>query len=202
MLSAVLRSETAVKISIEIMNAFVHMRHYLRGNADLINRVNIIENKINTKIIEYDKNFSEIFKIIDSTPIPVKQNVFVQGQIFDAYIAFQSLIQEAQKEIILIDNYIDLTVLERFSKKNPKVNVTIYTSPNTTVTQLDVSKFNAQYPNLTIKHTTKMHDRFLIIDKNEIYFIGASIKDLGKKCFGFIKMEDTQWMIKTVLGAL
>ena len=202
MLSAVLRSETAVKISIEIMNAFVHMRHYLHGNADLINRVNIIENKIDTKIIEYDKNFSEIFKIIDSTPIPVKQNVFVQGQIFDAYIAFQSLIQEAQKEIILIDNYIDLTVLERFSKKNPKVNVTIYTSPNTTLTQLDVSKFNVQYPTLAIKYTTKMHDRFLIIDNTEIYFIGASIKDLGKKCFGFIRMEDSQWMIKTVLGAL
>lgn len=202
MLSAVLRSETAVKISIEIMNAFVHMRHYLHGNADLINRVNIIENKIDTKIIEYDKNFSEIFKIIESTPIPVKQNVFVQGQIFDAYIAFHGLIHKAQKEIILIDNYIDLTVLERFSKKKPGVNVTIYTSPNTTVTQLDVSKFNAQYPTMAIKYTTKMHDRFLIIDNTEIYFIGASIKDLGKKCFGFIKMEDTQWMIKTVLGAL
>ena len=202
MLSAVLRSETAVKISIEIMNAFVHMRHYLHGNADLINRVNIIENKIDTKIIEYDKNFSEIFKIIESTPIPVKQNVFVQGQIFDAYIAFQGLIHKAQKEIILIDNYIDLTVLERFSKKKPGVNVTIYTSPNTTVTQLDVSKFNAQYPTMAIKYTTKMHDRFLIIDNTEIYFIGASIKDLGKKCFGFIKMGDTQWMIKTVLGAL
>lgn len=202
MLSAVLRSETAVKISIEIMNAFVHMRHYLHGNADLINRVNIIENKIDTKIIEYDKNFSEIFKIIESTPIPVKQNVFVQGQIFDAYIAFQGLIHKAQKEIILIDNYIDLTVLERFSKKKPGVNVTIYTSPNTTVTQLDVSKFNAQYPTMAIKYTTKMHDRFLIIDNTEIYFIGASIKDLGKKCFGFIKMEDTQWMINTVLNAL
>ena len=202
MLSAVLRSETAVKISIEIMNAFVHMRHYLHGNADLINKVTVIENKIDTKIIEYDKNFSEIFKIIESTPIPVKQNVFVQGQIFDAYIAFQGLIQEAQKEIILIDNYIDLTVLERFSKKKPGVNVTIYTSPNTIVTQLDVSKFNAQYPTLAIKYTTKMHDRFFIIDNTEIYFIGASIKDLGKKCFGFIKMEDTQWMIKTVLGAL
>ena len=202
MLSAVLRSETAVKISIEIMNAFVHMRHYLHGNADLINRVTNIENKIDTKIIEYDKNFSEIFKIIESTPIPVKQNVFVQGQIFDAYIAFQGLIQEAQKEIILIDNYIDLTVLERFSKKKPGVNVTIYTSPNTIVTQLDVSKFNAQYPTLAIKYTTKMHDRFLIIDNTEIYFIGASIKDLGKKCFCFIKMEDAQWMINTVLNAL
>ena len=80
--------------------------------------------------------------------------------------------------------------------------MTIYTNPNTTVTQLDVSKLNAQYPTLAIKYTTKMHDRFLIVDNTEIYFIGASIKDLGKKCFGCIKMEDAQWMIKTVLGAL
>ena len=131
-----------------------------------------------------------------------EQGIFLQGQIFDAYIAFQDLIQKAHKEIILIDNYIDLTVLERLTKKNLGVNVTIYTQPNTPITQLDISKFNTQYPTLTIKFTTKMHDRFLILDKNEIYFIGVSIKDLGKKCFGFIQLEDAQWMIKTVLLSL
>lgn len=168
MLSAVLRSETAVKVSIEIMNAFVHMRHYLHRNTDLINRVNSIENKIDTKIIEYDENFSKIFKVIDFGPVPIKQGIFIQGQIFDAYTKFQELIQKAK----------------------------------THIKKLDIAKFNAQYPTLTIKNTTTMHDRFLIIDKTEIYHIGASLKDLGKKCFGFTRLEEAQLMIKTVMGAI
>ena len=202
MLSAVLRSETAVKVSIEIMNAFVHMRHYLHRNADLINRVNIIENKIDTKIIEYDENFSKIFKAIDFGPVPIKQGVFVQGQIFDAYTKFQELIQKAKKEIILIDNYIDLTVLDRLTEKSPGVDVIIYTQPKTPIKKLDIAKFNAQYPTLNIKNTTTMHDRFLIIDQIEIFHIGASLKDLGKKCFGFTRLEEAQLMIKTVMGAV
>ncbi len=201
MLSAVLRSETAIKVSISIMNAFVHMRHYLHKNADLLNRMSTIENKIDTKFIEYDKNFSEIFKVIDTVPEPIKQGIFFQGQIFDAFSQFQKLIQKAQKEIILIDNYIDLTVLDRLAQKKLNVDVTIYTNPNTKVSQLAIQKFNKQYPTLTVKHTTAMHDRFLIIDNAEIYFIGASVKDLGKKCFAFMKLEDTQW-IRTVLNAL
>ena len=191
MLSAVLRSETAIKISIEIMNAFVNMRHYLHENADMLNRIKTIDNKVDTKFLEYDKNFSKIFKIIDSVPVPMKQNVFVQGQIFDAYAAFQNLVQKARKEIILIDNYIDLTVLERLAKKRPGVNVTIYTRSDTQITHLDIAKFNAQYPTLIIKHTSKMHDRFLILDNNKIYFIGASVKDLGKKCFAFNIMDSS-----------
>ncbi|MBR4375978.1 MAG: ORF6N domain-containing protein [Spirochaetia bacterium] len=202
MLSAVLRSETAVKVSIDIMNAFVAMRHYLHRNADLINRVNSIENKIDMKIIEYDENFSKIFKVIDFGPVPIKQGVFVQGQIFDAYTKFQELIQKAQKEIILIDNYIDLTVLDRLTAKSPGVDVIIYTQPQTPIKKLDIAQFNAQYPTLTIKNTTSMHDRFLIIDKTEIYHIGASLKDLGKKCFGFTRLEEAQLMIKTVMDAI
>ena len=202
MLSAVLRSETAIKVSIDIMNAFVAMRHYLHRNGDLINRVNIIENKIDTKIIEYDENFSKIFKVIDFGPVPIKQGVFVQGQIYDAYTKFQELIQKAQKEIILIDNYIDLTVLDRLTAKSPGVDVIIYTQPKAPIKKLDIAQFNAQYPTLTIKNTTSMHDRFLIIDKTEIYHIGASLKDLGKKCFGFTRLEESQLMIKTVMGAV
>ena len=202
MLSAVLRSETAIKVSIDIMNAFVHMRHYLHRNADLINRVNSIENKIATKIIEYDESFSKIFKVIDFGPVPIKQGVFVQGQIFDAYTKFQELIQKAQKEIILIDNYIDLTVLDRLTAKSPGVDVIIYTQPKTPIKKLDIAKFNAQYPTLVMKNTTSMHDRFLIIDRTEIYHIGASLKDLGKKCFGFTRLEEAQLMIKTVMDAI
>ena len=202
MLSAVLRSETAIKVSIDIMNAFVAMRHYLHRNADLINRFNSIENKIDTKIIEYDENFSKIFKVIDFGPVPINQGVFVQGQIYDAYTKFQELIKKAKKEIILIDNYIDLTVLDRLTVKSPGVDVIIYTQPKTPIKKLDIAQFNAQYPTLTIKNTTSMHDRFLIIDRTEIYHIGASLKDLGKKCFGFTRLEEAQLMIKTVLGAV
>ena len=197
MLSAVLRSETAVKVSIDIMNAFVAMRRFLLSNAQVFQRLDRIE----AKQLETDHNIETIFTLMDKYKIEDKQGVFVQGQIFDAYTKFQELIQKAQKEIILIDNYIDLTVLERLTKKNPGVNVTIYTHPDTPITQLEINKFNAQYPTLTIKYTSTMHDRFLIIDNAEIYHIGASVKDLGKKCFGFTKLEDTRW-IKIVLNAL
>ena len=200
MLSAVLRSKIAIQVSIDIMNAFVHMRHYLHQNADIINRVNTIENKVDTKLLEYDKNFSKIFKVIDTLPAPIKQDIFSQGQIFDAYSFFQGLIQSAKKEIILIDNYIDLTVLGQLTKKQPGVDVTVYTKPDTPISELDFKKFNKQYPTLTINHTTTMHDRFLILDNIEIYHIGASLKDLGKKCFAFTKMDDSKRMIQTVLS--
>lgn len=198
MLSAVLRSETAIKVSIDIMNAFVTMRHFLMNNAGIISRISDTE----TKLIEHDEKIETLFSLMDRYKIKDKQGVFVKGQIFDAYIALQNLIKKAQKEIILIDNYIDLTILERFAKKKIGVKVIIYTRADTPVTKLDEIQFNVQYPTLTLKHTNNMHDRFLIIDNTEIYHIGASLKDLGKKCFGFTKLEDAQLMIKTVLNAV
>ena len=122
---------------------------------------------------------------MDKYKIEEKQGIFFQGQIFDAYAKFESFLSQAKSEIILIDGYVDLSVLERLSKKQNGVNVTIYTDPKTKLTAQDVQKFNAQYPALTVNHTTKMHDRFLIIDKKLVYHIGASLKDLGKKCFAF-----------------
>ena len=198
MLSAVLRSEIAIKVSIDIMNAFVTMRHLLMNNAGIISRISDTE----TKLIEHDEKIETLFSLMDRYKIKDKQGVFVKGQIFDAYIALQNLIKKAQKEIILIDNYIDLTILERFAKKKIGVKVIIYTRADTPVTKLDEIQFNAQYPTLTLKHTNNMHDRFMIIDNTEIYHIGASLKDLGKKCFGFTKLEDAQLMIKTVLNAV
>ena len=198
MLSAVLRSSTAIQISIKIMEAFVKMRHYLLDNAGIITRLTHTE----IKLLEHDKNFEKIFSSMNTSPAPVKQKVFSRGQVFDAYTFFQNLIQKAQKDIILIDNYIDLTVLNQLTAKNAGVDVIIYTQPKTPIKKLDIDKFNAQYPTLTIKHTNTMHDRFLIIDRAEIYHIGASLKDLGKKCFGFTRLEDAQLMIRTVLGAL
>lgn len=198
MLSAVLRSETAVKVSIEIMNAFVQMRHYLQENANIINRLTNTE----TKLLEHDKNFEKIFAALDSTPKPKKEGVFFQGQIFDAYVFFQNIIQKAKKEIILIDSYVDLSVLEQLSKKKSGVQVTIYTDSKTKISALDVQKFNSQYPQLILNHTSKMHDRFLIIDNKTVYHIGASLKDLGKKCFAFELMEDSAVLIPLILKNL
>ena len=197
MLSAVLRSPTAIQVSIKIMEAFVTMRRLLLSNAQLFQRLDRIE----AKQLVTDHNIETIFSLMDKYKVEDKQGIFVQGQIFDAYTKFQKLIKSAKKEIILVDNYIDLTVLNRLTVKNVGVDVTIYTHQDTPITQLDIDKFNAQYSTLAIKYTNNMHDRFLIIDNTEIYHIGASLKDLGKKCFGFTRLEDSRW-IKTVLKVL
>ena len=134
------------------------------------------------------------------TSMPPVEGVFFQGQIFDAYAKFESFIQSAEHEIILIYNYVDLSVLERLSKKQKEVKVTIYTDPKAKLSEDDVRKFNEQYPLLTIKLTSKVHDRFLIIDDKTLYHIGASLKDLGKKCFAF-EVLDSAW-IKEILKNL
>ena len=188
MLSAVLKSETAVKASIQIMKAFVEMRHILTTNAQLFQRLDFIERRQIASDIhqkETDEKVQELFSLMDKYKIDETQGIFFQGQIFDAYAKFENFISQAKKEIILIDGYIDLSVLERLSKKQKSVDVTIYTDSKTKITEQDIQKFNAQYPNLTVKYTAKMHDRFLIIDGTILYHIGASLKDLGKKCFAF-----------------
>ena len=203
MLSSVLKSDTAISVSITIIKAFVAMRHLLQSNSRIFQRLETIENNQITTLIhqkETDRRIDELFDKMDKYKIEDRQGIFFQGQIYDAYSFFQKLLQKAQKEIVLIDNYIDLTVLDRLSDKNSNVTVTIYTKPDTKVTNLAVQRFNAQYPTLKIKHTTAMHDRFLILDNAEIYHIGASIKDLGKKCFAFQKIEDAQCMILEVLN--
>ena len=181
MLSAVLKSDKAVTASIQIIKAFVSMRRFLLSNAQIFQRLDSLE----IHRIESDKRIDELFTRMDRYKIDDTQGIFFQGQIFDAYAKFQSFIAQAQKEIVLIDNYVDITVLERLSTKNSGVDVTIYTLPNTRLTAQDVRSFNSQYPTLTVRHTTSMHDRFLIIDSSILYHLGASIKDLGKKCFAF-----------------
>ena len=203
MLSAVLKSEQAILVSIQIMKAFVAMRHFLQRNSALFQRLDFIEKRqITTEVrqIESEKRIDELFDKMDRYKIEDKQGIFFQGQIFDAYAKFESFIQSAEREIVLIDNYIDLSVLERFSKKRKDVKVTIYTDPKTKLSEQDIQKFNEQYPQLTLKHTSKAHDRFLIIDDSTLYHIGASLKDLGKKCFAF-EVLDSVW-IKEILKNL
>lgn len=180
------------------MDAFVSMRKFILSNAQVFQRLDSLE----AYKIESSHRIDTLFTLMDRYKIDDKQGIFVQGQIYDAYTKFQELIKRAKKEIILIDNYIDLTVLDQLTAKNAGVDVIIYTRPKTPIRKLDIAKFNAQYPTLNIKYTNTMHDRFLIIDGAKIYHIGASLKDLGKKCFGFTRLEDAELMIKTVIGAV
>jgi len=191
MLMTVLKGDLAIKQSKLLIKLFKKMRHYFSDNAGII-----------SKLVEHEHKIDTLFNLMDKYKIEDKQGLFFQGQIYDAYSFFLQLIQKAQKEIILIDNYIDITVLDRLSKKQPNVKVTIYTKADTPVTKGDVTKFNQQYPTLSVRYTTTMHDRFLILDNSEIYHLGASLKDLGKKCFAFTKLEDADRMIADVIRAL
>ena len=181
MLMTVLKGELAVAQSKTLIRLFKEMKHFIQNNAFLFDEIISVKQHL----LQHDERIDELFMLMDKYNIEEKQGIFFQGQIFDAYAKFESFIAQAIKEIVLIDGYVDLSVLERLAKKNSGVNVTVYTDPKTKLTSQDIQKFNAQYPILSVKHTTKMHDRFLIIDQKVLYHIGASLKDLGKKCFAF-----------------
>jgi hypothetical protein len=184
MLSAVLNSDTAVKVSIQIMNAFVKMRHFLLKNSLVNQRLE----KIELKQLETDQKFEQIFKALENDTIPT-QGVFFDGQVFDAYELASRIIRSAKESIVLIDNFIDESTLSQLAKKDKGVKVLLLTKTISRQLTLDVQKANEQYGNFTVKSFNKSHDRFLIIDRNEVYHLGASLKDLGKKWFAFSKME-------------
>lgn len=184
MLSSVLRSPTAIEANIRIMRAFTSMRHFLASNAQIFQRLSNIE----YHQVETDKRIDEVFKRIDAQT-PPQQGIFFDGQVFDAYRFVADLIRKAKKSIVLIDNYVDDSVLSLLDKRKDKVSATIYTSKISSQLKLDINKHNSQYPLIDVKQFNKAHDRFLLID-NEVYHIGASIKDLGKKWFAFTLMHD------------
>ncbi len=183
MLSSILHTKKAVQINIQIMRTFVQMRKFLSENQDVFQRLNIIE----TKLIGHDNNFNQIFKLLENqTP---QKGVFYENQLFEAHTFISDLIKQAKKEIKLIDNYIDDRTLKILNKREKEVKVIIYTKEITQNLKQDLKKYNFQYESIQIKQFNLSHDRFLIID-NEIYHIGASLKDLGKKWFGFSKMDN------------
>ena len=184
MLSAVLRSDVAVEVSIKIMNSFVEMRKFLLSNREMFARLYRVE----LKQLETDKKLEEVFDYIATTK-EVKQKIFFNGQIYDAFSLMVEIVEKAEKELILIDNYVDVNTLNILSKKKDGVNVLIVTSGNGNLTDKDVAKFNSQYPKLAVKISNDFHDRFFIIDRNEVYHIGASSKDAGKKSFGITKLD-------------
>ncbi len=184
MLSAVLRSEKAIKVSIQIIKAFVEMKKFISNNVAVFQRLENVE----IKQIITDKKINEIFKALDNSSLKPKQGIFYNGQIFEAYKFVVELIKGAKKSIVLIDNYIDENVLTLFSK-NQRTNTKIYTKNINKQLKLDLGKYNAQYKPIEIKKFNQAHDRFLIIDNKEIYHFGASLKDLGKKWFAFSKFD-------------
>lgn len=197
MLATVLRGELAEKQSIYIMRAFREMRHFISNNHLLFERIRDVE----LKQLEYqkqsDEKFDHIFEYISNHEESI-QKIFYGGQIFDAFNLLTNIISQASRNIILIDGYVDVNTLNLLTKKKEGVKVTIYTLPGTKITKRDIELFNEQYSGLTIIYTRDFHDRFLILDENIGYHIGASIKDAGKRCFGINKMEDKQ-MIEDLL---
>ena len=184
MLSSVLRSPTAIEVNIRIMRAFVAMRHFLANNAQVFQRLANIE----YHQIETDRRIDEVFKRLDANTQP-QQGIFYDGQVFDAYQFVSDLVRKAKNSIVLIDNYVDDTVLTLLDKRADNVTATIYTQHISQQLQLDINRHNTQYPAITVEHFNRAHDRFLLID-DEVYHIGASIKDLGKKWFAFTLMQD------------
>ena len=199
MLSGVLKSSTAVEVNIRIMRAFVSMRHFMANNAAIFQRLETIEfnqlesNKVQAEILAHqevqDHRIDEIFRRFDEGMHKPKQGIFFDNQIYDAYSFVSELVKSAKQRIILIDNYVDESVLTLLDKREDTVSAIIYTQQISRQLRLDVDRHNSQYPPIEISVFRRSHDRFLCID-DTVYHVGASIKDLGKKWFAFSKMED------------
>ena len=189
MLSAVLKSSTAIKISVQIIESFVEMRKLISNNSQILQRLDNIETKQIENKIENNKKFNQLFDALEINSLKPRQGIFFDGQTFDAYLFVAGLIKRANKSIVLIDNFIDESVLTLFSKRRKRCKVIIYTEKISEALKLDLIKHNKQYPPIEIKIFTKSHDRFLILDEEEIYHFGASLKDLGRRWFAFSKMD-------------
>ena len=191
MLATIIRTDIAVNVSIKIMDAFVELRKLLSLNGQVIQRLTTLE----YQQLQNKKNFDKVFNLLQQKET-IKQRIFFEGQIWDAYSLIMTIIKKAENKILIIDNYIDDTILDMLSKKNENVEVVILTSNNSNISNLDIQKFNKEYPTLKLAKTNKFHDRFIVIDNKELYHCGASLKDLGKKCFGINKIEDIEYIEK------
>ena len=190
MLATILRSKTASQTTVFIIKTFANMRRFLSQNASLFDRIDTLETKQLQYKLESDQKFRKILHALEEkNNIKPNQGIFYEGQIFDAYAFVCDLIKSAENSIILIDNYIDESVLTLLSKRNRSCKAVIFTKDITKQLKLDIEKHNAQYPEINVNIFELSHDRFLIIDNKQVYHIGASLKDLGKKWFAFSKMD-------------
>jgi hypothetical protein len=186
MLATILKSKIAANVTVSIIRTFANMRKLINSNDFYITQLQELEKRQLRYEITSDNKFHKIFKAIEDKNITPTQGIFYDGQIFDAYVFINDLLKSVKEEVVLVDNYIDESVLTLFSKY-PDIKFTLISSDKNKRLKLDIKKYNSQYNNLTLKHSTKYHDRFLIIDKTT-YHLGASLKDLGKKVFAFSKM--------------
>ena len=196
MLSAVLRSETAVAVSVRIIDAFVEMRRFLSKDMNILKRIDNLERSS----LEADKKFDRIFSVIESGNVCSAQGIFFNGQVFDAYMFVTKLIRSATKNIVLIDNYVDESVLLMLDKRKSDVSARIYTQNISPQLNLDLKKHNSQYDPIDVVLFRDAHDRFLLVD-DKVYHIGASLKDLGKKWFAFTLMNEitTEWLMSKIV---
>ncbi len=197
MLSSVLKSDIAIEVSIKIMKTFVEMRKFLLNNQELFARLDKVEFRQIAYQKSTDEKFEKVFDYISENK-EVSQKIFFDGQIYDAFSLLIDIVKKAKNNIILIDNYVDKITLDILSKRLDGVNINIYTSKKSRLTEIEVKKFNSQYKSLTVKNIETFHDRFIILDEAICYHIGASIKDAGNKSFGITKIEDKQ-TIKDIL---
>ena len=191
MLSSVLKSSTAIEVNIRIMRAFTAMRSFVVNNPHIFNKLEAVEHHqllLQNNMDATNKRIDEILDRLDNKGKEPFEGFFFEGEIFDAYVLISDLVREAQHRIILIDNYVDERVLKTLDKRKEEVSALIYTDPRKSHIQQDLINHNAQYPWIEIKNCTNVHDRFLIIDE-DVYLIGGSIKDLGKKIVAFSKMH-------------
>ena len=187
MLATVLKSKVATDITVMIVRTFANMRRLIKSNDFYIHQLNELEKRQLSYEIKSDEKFDKIFNALEDKQFKLINGIFYNGQIFDAHVFISDLIKSAKKSIILIDNYIDESILTLFSK-NQEIRIQIYTSNISKQLQLDINKYNQQYNNLEVKITKNFHDRFLILDVDDVYHIGASLKDLGNKVFAFSKI--------------
>ena len=193
MLSSVLKSDTAIEVNIRIMRAFIAMRSFIMSNAQIFQRLETVEHHqllMQKHQSETDRKIDEILSRLDDKEAEPIEGFFYEGQIFDAYSLISDLVRKADTRIILIDNYVDDRVLKTLDKRKDGVSATIFTNPRNSQINLDIRRHNAQYPAINLRHCTNVHDRFLIID-DTVYFIGGSIKDLGKKIVVFSQMHQS-----------
>ncbi len=198
MLAGLLKNNIAVQVSINIMNAFVEMRKFLFANRQVFERLSNVEYKLldqDKKLSKHEKNFEKVFDELQrNKDSEFTQKIFFDGQIYDSYSLIIDIIKTAKNKILIIDNYIDDSILKILAKKNKEVKVVILTSQNGNISRLDINKFNKQYPTLKVAYTKKFHDRFIVIDNKNLYHCGASLKDLGKKCFAINKIDDIEYI--------
>ena len=197
MLATILRTSVAEQVSVSIMDAFVKMRHYLNGN--------LIEQKfINNMVLEHDNSIKLLQETFDKLEEKRKINeIYFNGQIYDAYSKIKDIFAESKEKLIIIDNYVDKTILDMI--KNLKIKVIIITKENNKLTTLDIEKYNKQYKNLDVYYTNKFHDRYFILDRKIIYHCGTSINHAGTKVFSINKLEDEivkETLIKSVCNLI